>query len=619
GRPAWLPEEALGAFGGMMGCVDYGPARFTATTTRPCPWGGGNMAIRRDVLTQLGGFDVRMTRAQDTEYYQRVVQAGFTVCYEPSAAAHHVIPAERSTPAFFRQWRRKAGYYSAYLVPWKPLHLLTLMPLWRYGKLLGLCRVWLAKTLTRQPWWERFYYELLVRQELSLWRSRLAMWPLQARAWFVESRRVLPPSGPRRPSWPRADQACGRGLAEARSVLVERPAGRGLPSGVTRLDDHAQATGRRTVRVACLPAWFEPNPYLRLFYEALKPHGIELVVPPEFDPSTRATASAGGPCSGSSRARPQAEPRDDVDWLLARRHEIDVVHFHWINGYYRKPTRLGSLRGAIGFVRRVRRLRRAGFRIVWTCHNLWPHEPAWKPAEFLARAALARLADAILVHYHFAADRVRRMYRLGKTPVAVIGHGSYLGVYPDTRGRAEARARLQLPPDAFVFLAFGHVRGYKGLEDIVRAYRQLADQDAVLVIAGRPLGRAEQQALDRLIGDDPGIRLHVRDISNEDVQDYFHAADAAVFAGGPQLASGSLLLALSFGVPVIYPESPLSRELLTADVGVRYQAGTLADAMARVRRADRLQLAANARQLVRALTWEGVGRAAAPWIRGERP
>jgi glycosyltransferase involved in cell wall biosynthesis len=310
-----------------------------------------------------------------------------------------------------------------------------------------------------------------------------------------------------------------------------------------------------------------------------------------------------------------------VDWLLARRNEIDVVHFHWINRYYDKPTRLGSLRGAIGFVRRVRRLRRAGFRIVWTCHNLWSHEPAWKPAEFLARTALARLADVILVHYHFAADRVRQTYPLGKTPVAVIGHGSYLGVYPDARGRQEARARLQLPADAFVFLAFGHVRGYKGLEDIVHAYRRLADPDAMLLIAGRPLGEADRQALTRLAGGDPGIRLHVRDISNDDIQDYFHAADAAVFAGAPQLASGSLLLALSFGVPVIYPDSPLSRELLTQGVGVLYRAGTaeaLADAMTRVRRTDRSQLAAHARQLAQTLTWDDVGRAAAPWIRGER-
>jgi GT2 family glycosyltransferase len=192
-RPAWLTDEVFGQLGGM-GCVDYGEARAGSDQRRDTRWVGGNLAIRREAARRLGGFDLRMLRGQDTEYHRRALGAGLRIVYEPAAVVHHRIPAERLTPAYFRRWRDRMGAYQSYFVPWKVSHLMTVMPLWRYRMLLWLAAQWLGRVVARRPWWERFQYELFLREAFSVWVRRLQLWP---RWWLtvVTGRSYLPASG----------------------------------------------------------------------------------------------------------------------------------------------------------------------------------------------------------------------------------------------------------------------------------------------------------------------------------------------------------------------------------------------------------------------------------------
>ena len=174
-RPAWLTDQAFRQIEGM-GCIDWGETRCSSTQ-HDCRWVGGNMAIRREAAVRIGGFDVRMVRGQDTELYRRALREGLTVFYEPAAVGYHKIPAERLTPAYFRRWRHQAGYYSVYFLPWHTIHLLTIMPLWRYQRTWQLLWTWLKRTLRGSPWWERFHFELLLREDLTIWWRRIQLWP----------------------------------------------------------------------------------------------------------------------------------------------------------------------------------------------------------------------------------------------------------------------------------------------------------------------------------------------------------------------------------------------------------------------------------------------------------
>ena len=191
-RPAWLTDDALRL--GETGCLDYGDRRLHRKQ-RPghnLRWVGGNLAIRRDVVERVGGYDVRMIRAQDTEYYWRCIRQGLAVVYEPAALAYHTLGEDRMTPEHFRRWRHRTGYYHAYLVPWRKHHLLTIMPLPWYRKTLTMSVRWMRALATRRPWGERFREELRLREAWSVWLHRLQLWPrwaltvITGRSWMPD-------------------------------------------------------------------------------------------------------------------------------------------------------------------------------------------------------------------------------------------------------------------------------------------------------------------------------------------------------------------------------------------------------------------------------------------------
>ena len=180
-RPAWLTDEALQIMGnlGSLGCSDYGDRRLRRQDApgRKLRWVGGNLAMRRAAADRVGGWDVRMLRAQDTDYYWRSVRAGLLIVYEPSAVAAHRLGSERMTPAYFRQWRHRTGRYDTHLIPWRKYHAVTLLPLSWYGEAFACVGQWIAATVTGRPWIQRFSKELVLREMGSTWWSRAKLLP----------------------------------------------------------------------------------------------------------------------------------------------------------------------------------------------------------------------------------------------------------------------------------------------------------------------------------------------------------------------------------------------------------------------------------------------------------
>ena len=168
--------------GGPFGCIDHGPARKRTRDRQNCRWVGGNFAVRREAAQRVGWYDVRLARGQDTEYYWRSLEAGLQVCYEPDAMVFHRLERERMTPEYARYWYHRTGCYRACQIPWKPHHLLTIVPLWWYQEVGRQTVRWMGKVVWRAPWPERFSGELAFRASLSTWIQRLRMWPQYARA-----------------------------------------------------------------------------------------------------------------------------------------------------------------------------------------------------------------------------------------------------------------------------------------------------------------------------------------------------------------------------------------------------------------------------------------------------
>lgn len=263
----------------------------------------------------------------------------------------------------------------------------------------------------------------------------------------------------------------------------------------------------------------------------------------------------------------------------------DVVHVHWTSPVVQRPeddlhaarARFDRFRTAIDGARG------RGARLVWTLHNVLPHDARHLDLELELDRYLAATADALHVMNRATANAVAPYYELGPARVVHVPHPSYQGVYPATVTPADARASLGLERSDRTVLAFGQVRPYKGLDVLVDAVRQVPEAvRPVLLLAGRTAPQ-DRGAVDRLLGDDVRVVRSDDHVEDVDVQRWFRAADVAVFPYRRVLNSGSLHLAASFGVPSVLPDEPHLRAEFGDEGWVRwFDAEDAAGSIARV-------------------------------------
>lgn len=239
-----------------------------------------------------------------------------------------------------------------------------------------------------------------------------------------------------------------------------------------------------------------------------------------------------------------------------------ILHVHFFDELTQRQNQHATAARTIAFLALLKTLQARGVRLVWTAHNLEPHElfhPRWG---FVVYRNIARWSDAIIAHSHAARAMLESRY--GALPQCeVIPLGNYIGRYGPRQERAGSRAALGLPTAGPVLACPGTLRPYKNIEGLIDAFAQLpADQRGTLLIAGAAKSAEYTASLQRRAATVPGVRLDVRYLADDELPTYLAAADVVVLPYHAILTSAMLLCALSYARPVIAPAFGPVRELV---------------------------------------------------------
>jgi glycosyltransferase involved in cell wall biosynthesis len=234
------------------------------------------------------------------------------------------------------------------------------------------------------------------------------------------------------------------------------------------------------------------------------------------------------PGAPGSRARTVAKLAEHVPDMLRYRRvaaSADVVHFQWLD------------------VQLLDRLLLPRRPLVLTAHDLLPREP--RAGQVRAQRALYGAVDAIVAHSEYGRAQLVGELGLDSRKVHVIHHGAfeYLTRLPEAGLPAELAA-----PEAPVVLFFGLLRPYKGVDVLLRAWREV--QGAELWIVGRP--RMDTAPLRALAG--PTVRFVSRFVSDSELAACFRRATVAVLPYSRTERfdqSGVLATALAFSKPTV--------------------------------------------------------------------
>jgi len=321
------------------------------------------------------------------------------------------------------------------------------------------------------------------------------------------------------------------------------------PSAYTPPYDHAlsAALGRAGARVRLYTSRFDhglPAP----------PAGYERIE------SFYRHAPASGPLR---RAAKLAEHVPDMVGYRRTAREADVVHIQWL------PVQPVD---ALLLPARTRRGRPRP--LLLTAHDVLPREP--RPGQLAGQRRLYERVDAVVVHSEHGRERLERELGLDRSRVHVIRHGALtpwqgLPVAP-------------LPPELAghegpVVLFFGLLRPYKGLDLLLRAWREV--EGAELWIVGMP--RMDVAAL--RASSPVGVRWLTRFVSDGELRALMERASLAVLPYREIDQSGVAFTALGAGLPALLSDVGGFPELAATGAAATFpawDAGALASELRRL-------------------------------------
>jgi glycosyltransferase involved in cell wall biosynthesis len=274
-----------------------------------------------------------------------------------------------------------------------------------------------------------------------------------------------------------------------------------------------------THTVSFYPAYLD-NPYQTLFYKQLWPYGFD------------------------------GKPIGDISQLPAN---TAIVHLHWTAPITQFSNDIDLVTHRIArFRENVETIQQRGGKLLWTVHNLLPHETLHYETEIEFRRWLCEKADAIIVHNPETRELATMVgYQIPDVKEMKLPHPRYNGFYPNSVTREEARIRLGITLEKRVFLFMGQLRKYKAIDKILDCAKFLEGDDSIeIVIAGKSLP-SPYFDIDIFSHLPHNVRLFPRRVSDWELQFFYKAADYALFVNDQILNSGSLTLARDFGTPLV--------------------------------------------------------------------
>jgi glycosyltransferase involved in cell wall biosynthesis len=229
-------------------------------------------------------------------------------------------------------------------------------------------------------------------------------------------------------------------------------------------------------------------------------------------------------------------------------HRPQLIHFQWLIGRNED----------LFFIKLLKCL---GFKIIYTAHDLLPHDRDTPETRRFFRSIYAR-ADRLIVHAESIRQDMIKMFDVDPNKVYVIPHGSNGLFFASSVSKQAARTHLDIPLNKKVILFFGLIKPYKGLEYLLEAFEEIRTQveDAMLLIAGRiaeenhAIYQRYAALLSQLAGKD-NVRCVMKYFSVVEIGHLFAAADVVVLPYVKTSQSGILFSAFAAGRPVVVTDT----------------------------------------------------------------
>lgn len=257
-------------------------------------------------------------------------------------------------------------------------------------------------------------------------------------------------------------------------------------------------------------------------------------------------------------------------WIYINLRKEDVFHIHWPSFLYEAQNSIPSIiYQFMRFIALIILVRYRTKHIWWTAHNLLPHTPCKIPFfDLLARYLVIRVAEKIFVHSEKSETILIDNFPSARLKCIQIPHGNWVERYLPLETKKNARTKLSLPQEAFVYLFFGQIKPYKNLAALINIFRESALDNAVLMVAGGFSDKQYYRDILKIAEGDPRIMFEPTYIPDNMVSTYLAASNAMCIPYREILTSGTAMLAMSYGLPLISIKRGFLEDVVSKSTGL---------------------------------------------------
>lgn len=260
--------------------------------------------------------------------------------------------------------------------------------------------------------------------------------------------------------------------------------------------------------------------------------------------------------------------------LTAIKQKPDYIHFDWIHSFYYRRTLWMCVLNIPLFVIQILVVKYIlGVKLVWTLHNIEPHDAKFQWLHKFNRRLFAKKVSWIRVFSNMSIAKASAYLNVTPATFKVYEEGPFIEYYKNNMSREEARLTLDIKASDRVLLFFGLIKPYKGVVELIDGFVEAQLENTTLLIAGKVMNKAYGDTLKKSIsnlGSKYSIKLKDAFIPHDEVQVYFNAADIVILPFKKIENSGSLILGMGFGKPIIAPNLGLVTDKLGDDCPLVY-------------------------------------------------
>ncbi len=246
--------------------------------------------------------------------------------------------------------------------------------------------------------------------------------------------------------------------------------------------------------------------------------------------------------------------------LLKLKGQNSIMHHHWFQIWSWKSSLTAFWKLFWLLCYKI-----VGGKVIWTVHNISPHNQKYLWLNKSARILFAKIATKLHVHCNNAVEIMNKVLKVNKDKFFVVEHPNYeVEIYSKDEAIKrfiQAYPEIKIDFSNKIFLVFGQMAKYKGIKELLDVMKDI-DEEYVLLLAGQIKDRNDEY-IDEIkkYKSNEKIVFIDRFIPNENVSVLFNLADCVLFNYLKILTSGGVILALNYKKQSIAPKKACISEI----------------------------------------------------------